>query len=181
MVIKAGGGSQTFFSTHGNHLPSLSGVHGLKDFLHSDHLLEWFDGRSYSLKHSHKCKWAILSYSAIFPNHASWILRFLRGTPSTYPGSCDFQRRLLISRKFLLQIWRIWAILRPFYPWSFFDSGIISKKKSPKTHFWGPFHNFFSRIPNNSLKKCDFIKNMSMPKVENQKLQEQKSFSKNGH
>ena len=28
----------------------------------------------------------ILSYSGILPNHASWILRFLRGTPSTYPG-----------------------------------------------------------------------------------------------
>ena len=45
---RAGGGSQTFFSTHGNHLPSLSGVHGLKDFLHSDHLLEWFDVRIYT-------------------------------------------------------------------------------------------------------------------------------------
>ena len=55
IYTRAGGGSQTFFSTHGNYLPSLSGVHGLKDFLHSDHLLEWFDGRSYSLKHSHKC------------------------------------------------------------------------------------------------------------------------------
>ena len=81
---------------------------------------------------------------------------------------------------FLLQIWHIWAILRPFYPWSFFDSGIISKKKSLKTHFWGPFHKFFSRILNNSLKKWDFIKNMSMPKVGNQKLREQKRFSKNG-
>ena len=29
---------------------------------------------------------AILSYFAIVPNHASWILRFLHGTPSTYPG-----------------------------------------------------------------------------------------------
>ena len=45
---RAGGGSQTFFSTHGNHLPSLLGVHGLKDFLHSDHLHEWFDGRIYT-------------------------------------------------------------------------------------------------------------------------------------
>ena len=40
ICTRAGGGSQTFFLTHGNHLPSLSGVHGLKDFLHSDHLLE---------------------------------------------------------------------------------------------------------------------------------------------
>ena len=32
------------------------------------------------------------------------------------------------------------------------DSGIISKKKSQKTHFWGPFHKFFSRIPNNFFK-----------------------------
>ena len=30
--------------------------------------------------------WLILSYFRILPNHASWILRFLRGTPSTYPG-----------------------------------------------------------------------------------------------
>ena len=41
-------GHGTFFSTHGNHLPSLSGVHGLKDFLWSDHLLESFNGRSYT-------------------------------------------------------------------------------------------------------------------------------------
>ena len=61
-----------------------------------------------------------------------------------------------------------------------FDLGIILKKNSPKTHFWGPFHKFFSRILNNSLKKWDFIQNMSMPKVENQKLREQKMFSKNG-
>ena len=26
---------------------------------------------------------------------------------------------------YLLQIWHIWAILRPFYPRSFFDLGII--------------------------------------------------------
>ena len=48
IYTRAGGGSQTFFSTHGNHIPSLSGVHGLKDFLHSDHLLEWFDVRIYT-------------------------------------------------------------------------------------------------------------------------------------
>ena len=41
-------------------------------------------------------------------------------------------------------------------------------------------HKFFSRILNNYLKKWDFIKNMSMPKVGNQKLREQKMFSKNG-
>ena len=45
-----------FFLTNGNHLPSLSGVHGLKDFLCSDHLLGSFDGRIYSIKHFHKCK-----------------------------------------------------------------------------------------------------------------------------
>ena len=32
--VRAGGGSQTFFSTHGNHLPSLSGVSS------------WFEGFS---------------------------------------------------------------------------------------------------------------------------------------
>ena len=36
------------FSTHGNQLSSLSGVHSLKDFLSSDHLVESFDGRSYT-------------------------------------------------------------------------------------------------------------------------------------
>ena len=48
MCTRAGGGSGTFFSTHGNHLPWLSGVHGLKDFLWSDHLHESFGGRIYS-------------------------------------------------------------------------------------------------------------------------------------
>ena len=47
---------QTFFGTHGNQLPSMSGVHGLKDFPFSDHLLESFDGQIYSLKHFKKCK-----------------------------------------------------------------------------------------------------------------------------
>ena len=94
--------------------------------------------------------------------------------------SHDHNGGLWLVKIFILQIWHIWPILRPFYPWSFFDSGIISKKNSLKTHFWGPFHKFFSRILNNSLKKWDFIKNMSMPKVGNQKLQEQKMFSKNG-
>ena len=46
--IRVGGGPGTFFSTHGNHLPWLSGVHGLKDFLWSDHLHESFDGRIYT-------------------------------------------------------------------------------------------------------------------------------------
>ena len=53
---RVGGGPGTFFSTHGNHLPWLSGVHGLKDFLWSDHLHGSFDGRIYSLKHFNKCK-----------------------------------------------------------------------------------------------------------------------------
>ena len=52
---RVGWGPRIFFSTHGNQLPSLSGVHGLKDLLCSDHLVESFYGRSYSLKHSHKC------------------------------------------------------------------------------------------------------------------------------
>ena len=33
-----------------------------------------------------KLSGAILSYFAGVPNHASWILRFLHGTASTYPG-----------------------------------------------------------------------------------------------
>ena len=35
---------------------------------------------------------------------------------------------------FLLQIWHIWAILRPFYPWSNFDPGVISIFFSQKTY-----------------------------------------------
>ena len=46
--IRVGWGPRTFFSTHGNQLPSLSGVHGLKDFLSSDHLVKSFDGISYT-------------------------------------------------------------------------------------------------------------------------------------
>ena len=56
LISRAGRGPQTFFAMHSNQLPSLSGVHGLKDFLCSDHLLESFDGRNYSLKHFHKSK-----------------------------------------------------------------------------------------------------------------------------
>ena len=42
-------GPGTFLTRHDDQLPSLSGVHGLKDFLRSAHLLESFDGRIYSL------------------------------------------------------------------------------------------------------------------------------------
>ena len=47
---------KTLLGTHGDQLPSLSGGHGSKDFLCSAHLVEAFDGRIYSLKHFHKCK-----------------------------------------------------------------------------------------------------------------------------
>ena len=47
-------GPQRFLTRHDNQLPSLSGVHGLKDFFCIDHLLESFYGGSYSLKHFHK-------------------------------------------------------------------------------------------------------------------------------
>ena len=43
---------------HDDQLLAMSGVHGLKDFLCSAHLLESLDGRIYSLKHFHKCKFA---------------------------------------------------------------------------------------------------------------------------
>ena len=49
-------GPQTFFGTHDNQPPLPSGVHGFKDFLCSAYLLGSFDGRIYSLKHSHNCK-----------------------------------------------------------------------------------------------------------------------------
>ena len=54
--IRVGWGPQTFFSMHGNQLPSLSGVHVLEVFLWCAQLLESFHGRSSSLKHFHKCK-----------------------------------------------------------------------------------------------------------------------------
>ena len=41
-------GPGTFLTRHDDQLPSLSGVHGLKDFLCSAHLLESFDGRIYT-------------------------------------------------------------------------------------------------------------------------------------
>ena len=41
--------SQSTFSTHSNQLLSLSGVHGLKDFLCSAHILESFDGHEFTL------------------------------------------------------------------------------------------------------------------------------------
>ena len=56
LFIRAGWGPQTFFWTHDNQLLSLSGVHGLKDYLCSAHLHGSFDGRIYSLEHFHKSK-----------------------------------------------------------------------------------------------------------------------------
>ena len=47
---------KTSFATLDDQLPSMSGVHGLKDFLSSAHLHGSFDGRIYSLKHFHKCE-----------------------------------------------------------------------------------------------------------------------------
>merc|ERR1711923_658568 len=41
-------GPGTFLTRHDDQLPSLSGVHGLKDFLCSAHLLESFDGQIYT-------------------------------------------------------------------------------------------------------------------------------------
>ena len=48
VVIRVGQGPQTFFGTHGNQLPSLSGVHGFKDFVCSAHLLGSFNGQIYT-------------------------------------------------------------------------------------------------------------------------------------
>ena len=39
---------KTYFATLDDQLPSMTGVHGFKDFLCSDHLLESFDGRIYT-------------------------------------------------------------------------------------------------------------------------------------
>ena len=47
---------QPLSGTLDDQLPSMSGAHGLKDFLCSVHLLESFEGRIYSLEHFHKCK-----------------------------------------------------------------------------------------------------------------------------
>ena len=46
--IRAGWPPKTSFATLNDQLPSMSGVHGFKDFLCSDHLLESFDGRIYT-------------------------------------------------------------------------------------------------------------------------------------
>ena len=47
---------KTSFASLDDQLPSMSGVHVLKDFLCSAPLHGSFDGRIYSLKHFHKCK-----------------------------------------------------------------------------------------------------------------------------
>ena len=47
-MTSPGQAPQTLLGTHGNQLPSPSGVHGFKDFLYSAHLVEAFDGRIYS-------------------------------------------------------------------------------------------------------------------------------------
>ena len=54
--IRAGWPPKTSFATLDDQLSSMSGAHGLKDFLCSAHLLESFEGRIYSLKNFHKCK-----------------------------------------------------------------------------------------------------------------------------
>ena len=48
MGIRAGGPPKTSFATLDDQLPSMSGVHCVKDFLCSAHHLESFDGRIYS-------------------------------------------------------------------------------------------------------------------------------------
>ena len=48
IIIRLWFGPGTFLTRHNDQLPSLSGVHGLKDFLCSAHLLESFDGRIYT-------------------------------------------------------------------------------------------------------------------------------------
>ena len=54
--IRAGWPPKTSFATLNDQLPSMSGVHGFKDFLCSAHLHGSFDGQIYSLKHFHKSK-----------------------------------------------------------------------------------------------------------------------------
>ena len=72
---RAGGGPGTFFSTHGNHLPWLSGVHGLKDFLCSAHLHESFDGRIYTY-------WSVLKSK--FVHQKTQEEEHYRENPSNY-------------------------------------------------------------------------------------------------
>ena len=50
MQIRAGGPPKTFLTRHDDQLPSMLGVHGLKNFLClcSAHLLESFDGQIYT-------------------------------------------------------------------------------------------------------------------------------------
>ena len=71
--------------------------------------------------------------------YAKSAVRNFRPIRGLHCGHVTLNGGLWLVEIFLLQIWHIWAILRPFYPWSFFDSGIISKKKSQKTDFRGPF------------------------------------------
>ena len=64
---------------------------------------------------------------------------------------------------FLLQIWHIWAFLRPFYRWSFFDSGIISKKNLQKP-ILGPVGTVDASIVNYFMTiKYHIIKTNEVP------------------
>ena len=49
-INRAGWPPKTSFATLDNQLPSVSGAHGLKDFLCSDHLLESFEWRIYTYR-----------------------------------------------------------------------------------------------------------------------------------
>ena len=75
--------------------------------------------------------------------YAKSAIRKFRPIRGFHCGHVTLNGGLWLVEIFWLQIWHIWAILRLFYPWSNFDPGIISIFFSPKTHFWGPFEQFY--------------------------------------
>ena len=67
--------------------------------------------------------------------YAKSAIKKFRPIRGLHCGHVTFKGGFWLVEIFLLQIWHIWAILRPFYPWSFFDSGIIQGQFKILTDF----------------------------------------------
>jgi len=76
-------------------------------------------------------------------NYAKSAIKKFGPIRSLHCGHVTSNGGFWLVQIFLLQIWHIWAILRPFYPWSNFDPGIISIFFSQKTYFYTYINQFF--------------------------------------
>ena len=77
-------------------------------------------------------------------NNAKSAIKKFGPIRSLHCGHVTSKGGLWLVQIFLLQIWHSWAILRLFYPWSFWAPGVISKKFPQKTHFQCHIDQFFS-------------------------------------